>query len=135
MKTKLLVVIALVIAGLQAADAQHTAIQPDGKKYKIELIRQGSDEAALVQTLIFDNGLLQTPDFNTLGFKEAAAYMKQTADYYTWVSTVNSTQQGAMGWQGTIKGDKIEGTCVWRKPGAQPVQYNFKGTEITVAGK
>ncbi|MBX7109647.1 MAG: hypothetical protein K1X61_13430 [Chitinophagales bacterium] len=135
MKTKIIVVIAFALAGLQSASAQHATIQPDGKKYKVELIRQGSDEAAIVQTLIFDNGMLQTPGFNSLGFKEATAYLKQTEDYFTWVSTVNSAGEGAMGWQGTIKGDKIEGTCVWRKQGAQPVQYNFKGTEITAGGK
>ncbi|MBK9730648.1 MAG: hypothetical protein IPO83_05070 [Chitinophagaceae bacterium] len=126
----LALIVAVALTGVQAVKAQSTSIQLDGKKYKIELTKEGSKDAAIVQTILFENGMFQTPGFTSFGFKESKAYAKPTADYFTWMSTVNSEKEGAMGWQGKVTGEKIDGTCVWRKPNAQPIQYNFQGTEI-----
>jgi len=129
MKTKLLLfLIAIAISGLQAVQAQSTTNHLDGKKYKIELKKDGTTES--VETLIFTNDKLQTPDCNKYGFKEAKAYVKPTEDYFTWGSTISSEKEGVMAWQGTVKGDKIEGNCTWRKPGQDAIRYSFSGTEL-----
>lgn len=133
-KITLLLSIAFTIAVSKNGFAQNSTAL-NGKQYKIEMTKAGSSDAALVQTIIFKGGLLQTPGFSNLGFKEAVAYVKPTGDYFTWASTVNSTKEGAMGWQGNVKGEKIEGDCLWRKSGADPVQYHFTGTEIKTGSK
>ncbi len=136
MKAKIfLLVIAIAFTGYSMVRAQSTSSQLDGKKYRIELSKTGSTEAPIAQTLVFTNSMMQTPGFNSLGFKESKAYVKPTEDYFTWMSTVNSEKEGVMGWQGSVKGDKIEGSCTWRRAGAQPIQYTFTGTEIKASGK
>ena len=136
MKAKFfLLVIAIAFTGYSMVQAQSTSSQLDGKKFRIELSKTGSTEVPIVQTLVFSNSMMQTPDFNSLGFKESKAYVKPTEDYFTWTSTINSEKEGVMGWQGSVKGDKIEGTCTWRRAGAQPVQYTFTGTAVKTSAK
>ena len=136
MKTKLILfVIAVAITGLQTAFAQNTSTQLDGKKYKIELVKEGSSDASLVRTVMFTNGKFQTPDYTADGFKEAVAFIKSTEDFFTWSSTIAGEKGGAMAWQGSVKGDKIEGSCVLRTAGAQSTRFIFKGTEIKATTK
>lgn len=131
MKAKFfLAVLTVALSVSYAAMAQTTSGQLDGKKYRIELVKTGSDEVPVAQTLVFSQSMMQTPDFNKLGFKESKAYVKTTDDYLTWMSTISSEKEGVMGWQGSVKGEIIEGNCTWRKQGAQPVQYTFRGTLI-----
>lgn len=131
MKAKFfLVVLAITLSVAATTMAQSTAGQLDGKKYRIELVKTGSNEAPVVQSLVFSQSMMQTPDFNKLGFKESKAYVKTTDDYLTWMCTISSEKEGVMGWQGSVKGETIEGNCTWRKQGLQPVQYTFSGTLI-----
>lgn len=132
MKTKFFFfVIVAVIAVLPAVQAQSTTNRLDGKKYKIELKKDGTTES--VETLIFTSDKLQTPDCNKYGFTEAKAYVKQTEGYISWSSTISSEKEGVMAWQGTVKGDKIEGNCTWRKTGQDAIHYTFSGTELKAA--
>ena len=130
MKTRILLFLfTLTIASPLFTNAQSNQTPLDGKKYKIELKKDGKIESE--ETLIFDTGSMKTPEREKLGFKEGTTYVKVTEDYYTWSCTVSNDKVGAMAWQGTVKGDKIEGTCIWRKIGHEPpVKYTFAGTEV-----
>ena len=129
MKTKILFfLLSLAFTTTTLTYAQDKQTPIDGRKFKIDLMKDGKTES--VETLIFNAAKLQTPDCEKYGFKEATSYVKQTEDYYTWASTVSSPNEGAMAWQGTVKGNKIEGTCIWRKKGQEPIHYTFSGTEI-----
>lgn len=126
--TTLFFILTFAFAGLQLAHAQDQQSPIDGRKFKIELMKDGKLEST--ETLIFVNSQLQTPDCAKYGFTEGRAYVKPTNDYFTFGATLNSDKEGAMAWQGSVKGDKIEGTCVWRKGGQGAINYTFKGTEI-----
>ena len=129
MKTKILfLLLALAFAGSYTSHAQERQSALDGRKYKVDLMKDGKTES--VETLIFNKSMLQTPDCAKYGFTEGTAYVKTTQDYYTWSSTLKSDKEGAMAWQGSVKGDNIEGTCIWRKAGQQSTSYTFKGTAI-----
>ena len=129
MKTKILFfALTLAFAGIQFAHAQNQQSALDGKKYKIDFMKDGKTES--VETLIFNNSMLETPDCAKYGFTSGKAYVKQTQNYYTWSATVKSEKEGVMGWQGSVKGENIEGTCVWRKEGQPSNSYTFKGTTI-----
>ena len=129
MKTKILFfVLTLAFAGIQLSYAQAQQSALDGRKYKIDFMKDGKTES--VETLIFNNATLETPDCAKYGFTSGKAYVKQTQDYYTWSATLKSEKEGVMGWQGSVKGETIEGTCMWRKEGQQSISYTFKGTAV-----
>jgi hypothetical protein len=129
MKTKILFFAAMLfLAGSFAASAQSQQSALDGKRYKIDFMKDGKTES--IETLIFTSSMLQTPDCAKYGFNEGKAFVKSTKDYFTWASTINSDTEGVMAWQGSVKGDKIEGSCVWRKTGQASINYTFTGTIV-----
>ena len=128
MKTKLLFFLAFAFAAVNVIHAQTVQTPLDGNKYKIDFMKDGKTEST--ETLIFQGSKLQTPDCAKYGFTDGLAYVKPTKDYFTWSSSVKSETEGVMAWQGSVKGENIEGTCVWRKAGQDPTNYTFKGTLI-----
>ncbi len=128
MKSKLLIFSFFLLIGFGFTHAQDKQSPLDGKKYKIELIKEGKTES--VDTVAFMNSMFQTPTFQQHGFTQGIAYVKPTKDYFTWGSTLKSDKEGVMAWQGSVTGDKIEGTFTWRKSGQISVTYKFTGTEI-----
>ena len=67
MKTKIVfLLLALAFAGSYTSHAQERQSALDGRKYKIDLMKDGKTES--VETLIFNKSMLQTPDCAKYGF-------------------------------------------------------------------
>src|SRR5215510_6207282 len=109
MKAKIFFFVLTMVSFFDISFAQNAL---DGKKFKIDLMKD--EKTVSSETLIFSNSMLQTPD--RAQFKEAVAYTKPTDNYYTWAATLSSEKDGVMAWQGSVKGNTIEGKCIWRKP-------------------
>jgi hypothetical protein len=75
MKTKFLFLSLFLLTALQFTKAQERQSVLDEKKYKIELIRDGKTES--VDTMEFNNSMLQIRGFENLGFKEGNAFINK----------------------------------------------------------
>lgn len=59
----------------------------------------------------------------------AAPYTaRKVGEAVQFESTTQSEKEGEMAWIGRVRGDRLEGTMVWRKAGQAPIDYWFRGT-------
>lgn len=79
-------------------------------------------------TLIFADGKFRSTGCDQFGFTPAAYTATKNGDAIDFESTATSEKEGSIHWKGTVKGDAVEGTYVWTKPGQKEIEYWFKGT-------
>jgi len=108
--------------------AQQTQNLLDGKKFTIQLMQ--GDKMDSKETIVFDNGMMDPLDCHQYGFTAANYQAKNSGDMLTWVARSKSEKEGTMAWQGKIRGDQIEGSVSWTKPGQATINYTFKGTAV-----
>jgi hypothetical protein len=41
----------------------------------------------------------------------------------TFEATTTSAKEGKIVWKGTVRGETLEGTLVWSKPGQKDIEY------------
>ena len=124
--------------GEQAAAPMEMAASHDldGKAFTGEIGEKGK-EGANKDEFIFKDGTFHSTACDAYGFT-AAAYTTEMKDGTTmFKATTMSPTDGKMEWQGTMKGDMLEGTCMWQKAADQPVvEHWFKGQmKMAEAGK
>jgi hypothetical protein len=119
MNTKALCVV-MMIAGSALAE-EHTL---DGHTYEIQF-QEKSGGAPTKDTLLFRNGRFRSTACEPYGFG-AASYGAH--DPATFSAQVQSKKEGRIEWHGTLRGEAVEGSFVWSKPGKAPIEYTFKGS-------
>jgi hypothetical protein len=125
MKIKSLIT-ALMLMFVITVHAQQTQGVLDGKKFNIELKKDGVSDATM--TLVFDKSMMDAPQYHSQGFSAATYQAKNASGLQSFRVVCKSDKEGTMTWQGTIKDDQIDGTVVWTKEGGDVVRYTFKGT-------
>ena len=125
MKMKSLIAV-LMLMFVITLHAQQTQGLLDGKKFSIELRKDGTPDATM--TLVFDKGMMDALQYHAHGFSAATYQAKTAGGLQTFRVVCKSDKEGTMTWGGTIKDDQIEGTIVWTKEGQDAVRYTFKGT-------
>lgn len=86
----------------------------DGKTYLGQSGKMGKD-ASEEEELRFQNGKLYSVGCAKYGFGESYYTTKVEGDSIHFKSTLESSNNGEIVWEGTVQGDKIEATYVWTK--------------------
>jgi hypothetical protein len=108
------------LSGLALAEEQH---QLDGRTYAIKYKEKGA-WFALKDTLLFRNGRFRSMECDPYGFADAG----YTGDGQHFTAESSSEKEGRIAWEGTLRGEELEGTFVWTRPGKNPILYTYKGS-------
>jgi len=100
----------------------------DGKNFVGEIGKKGEAKADKDE-FIFKNGKFRSTACDPYGFRPGAyRAVGGTNEPTKFEAICTSPTDGKMTWRGMVKGDQIEGTALWEKPGQAPVENWFKGT-------
>lgn len=78
--------------------------------------------------LIFDNANKMTsPECMKYGFDAAPFKASHKGEVQDFSSTLKSAAEGSSEWTGTVEGDAINGTMVWKKKDGSTVTYKLSG--------
>ena len=118
--------VALLVAGVALAAESATGIL-DGKTFSGTLGEKGTTKGDK-DDYVFKDGTFRSTACDAYGFGAAAYTAKAEGDAIAFESTTHSAKEGEMAWKGTVKGDAVAGTVVWKKVGKAAKDYWFKGT-------
>lgn len=130
---KVAIIFSLLFAGVTFTKAQDVSHALDGRKYAIEIFKDNKLDSK--ETLVFEKGMMDPLDCHQYGFSATPYQAKNVSGRVTFATYSKSETEGNMGWQGTVSGDKIEGSLVWSKEGQERISYTFLGTLIPNTGK
>jgi hypothetical protein len=120
--------VAVAVAGLVAmggtAMAKGGAL--DGKSFTVDSGEKGKPAGKEVEKLTFKDGKFRSAACDAYGFGDAAYTAHPAGAATAWEADTVSPKEGRIHWKGTAKGDTVEGTFVWSKPGQAPIEYWFK---------
>jgi hypothetical protein len=115
----------LLLTGV-ALVAESAKVTLDGKTFSGTLGERGKTKGDK-DDYIFKDGAFRSTACDAYGFSAAAYAAKAEGTAIAFESTSHSAKEGEMAWKGTVKGDAIAGTVVWKKAGKAPKDYWFKG--------
>lgn len=116
----------LLVAGVALA-AESANGMLDGKTFSGTLGEKGKIKGDK-DNYVFKDGTFRLTACDAYGFSAAVYTAKAEGDAIAFESTTQSTKEGEMAWKGTVKGDAVEGTAVWKKGGKAAEDYWFTGT-------
>jgi hypothetical protein len=121
--------LALAVAALltwPAAGARAAQGALDGRTFVGETGEKGKPKGE-ADELVFLNGTFRSKGCDQYGFAAAPYTARAAAGGTSFVADARSAKEGAMHWTGTVKGELLEGTAVWTKPGQAAISYWVKG--------
>lgn len=98
----------------------------DGKTFVGEIGEQGNASGDKDE-LIFRDGTFHPTACDPYGFGDGAYTATASGDVITFEAETISPTDGTLKWQGTVRGDMLEGTSIWYRPGKEPVEHWMKG--------
>jgi hypothetical protein len=119
---------ALLAASVLVAAASTTwaAAVLDGRTFVVETGERGKPKAE-TDEISFREGRFRSKACDPYGFG-SALYEAATKDGATsFTAETASAKEGRIRWQGAVRGETLEGTYVWSKPGQADIAYWFKG--------
>ena len=66
-------------------------------------------------TLIFEGGTMRSTGCDAYGFGAAPYVATREGDRIRFTATTTSPDEGKIEWTGSVRGDVLEGTFVWKK--------------------
>ncbi len=129
---KPLFVPALALMLGNSAFSQVKKLPLDGKTYVLEVTEDGKKKPLDPDDLKFNAGKLKSSLFTDWGFGSGA--YECTVDsssgekVYTFSAELKNDKSEVMAWEGTIKGEDIEGTANISKGSKQKHSYSFTGS-------
>jgi len=119
---------ALALLLLAAAMPARAVGVLDGKSFVAETGEQGK-KADSKDEIVFRGGKLRSTACDSYGFGDGAYTTMDHGEAGTMFhARTESAKEGAIEWGGMVKGEAIDGTFVWTKPGQKPITYWLKGT-------
>ena len=118
-----IVVIGAILAMHEVALAKSSL---DGQTFVGEIGKQGQAKGDK-DTFAFKEGKFRSTACDPYGFKEASYQTASVGEVMIFSATAVSPKEGQMMWKGSLKGDQLEGTATWVKPGQPVVENWFKG--------
>lgn len=100
----------------------------DGKTFEGQGAEKGKQAGEEKDNFIFADGKFRSIGCDAYGFTATPYTATKNGDAVNFEAHATSEKEGTNHWKGTIKGDSIEGTFVWSKPGQKDIEYWFKGT-------
>ena len=89
----------------------------DGMRFKAGIVRADKvgEAQPLEDELMFDNGKFISMICKRFNFTPAPYWMRSDGDRVHFLAELNSPSDGKMIWEGTLTGDRLEGTMHWIK--------------------
>jgi hypothetical protein len=126
---KFLWVGALAIATWGLVPAVGAAEGPlDGKTFVAESGEQGKKAEGPKDEITFRDGKMRSSACDAYGFGDGSYTTMNHPGMVMFRARTESPKEGVIEWNGTVRGDDIEGTYVWTKTGQKPITYWMKGT-------
>ena len=117
-----------VRAAEDAAQAAATAGALDGKAFVGEVGDRGKRKGDKDE-FRFQDGKFRSIACDKYGFGDAVYTTAAEGDAWTFTAQTASPTDGTIAWEGTIRGDAVEGTALWRKAeGKTPQEMWFRGS-------
>lgn len=119
-----------VLAALALAPARRAngAAGPlDGKTFVAQSGEEGK-AADSKDTLVFRDGKMRSTACDTYGFGDGAYTAIERKGSTGFHARTESAKEGVIVWNGAVRGEALEGTYVWTKPGQKEIHYWIKGT-------
>jgi len=118
----------LAIAAMDlAARAGATAGPLDGKTFVAQTGEQGKS-AESKDTIVFRDGKMRSTACDAYGFGEGSYTSMSHPGMFMVHARTESAKEGVIVWNCTVRGDTLDGTYVWTKPGQKDITYWIKGT-------
>jgi len=125
----------LVVLGLLSAalaldppGARGAGSALDGKTFVAESGEQGKKAEGPKDEIAFRDGRMRSSACDAYGFGEGPYTTMDHGGSVMFQARTESPKEGVIEWKGTVRGDALEGTYVWTKPGQKPITYWMKGT-------
>lgn len=114
--------------GLLAGSAFAEMGALDGKTFTGQMGEKGKEEG-MKDDFVFKEGKFRSTACDLYGFSDAVYTTTGDGNTVAFHAVTTSATDGAtMEWNGVARGNKIEGTAAWRKPGAaEAAERWFKG--------
>jgi len=126
---KFLWVGALAIAVWGLVPAVGAAEGPlDGKTFVAESGEQGKKAEGPKDEISFRDGKLRSSACDAYGFGDGSYTTMNHPGMVMFRAKTESPKEGVIEWNGTVRGDDLEGTYVWTKTGQKSITYWMKGT-------
>jgi len=126
---KFLWVGALAIAVWGLVPAVGAAEGPlDGKTFVAESGEQGKKAEGPKDEITFRDGRMRSSACDAYGFGDGSYTTMNHPGMVMFRAKTESPKEGVIEWNGTVRGDDLEGTYVWTKTGQKPITYWMKGT-------
>jgi hypothetical protein len=105
------------VAAAQGSNSSGNAAAPlDGRLFKAGIVREDDDgKPPLTDHLAFENGKFSSVICKRYNFSDAPYWVRIDGDRIHFLAELSSPTDGKMVWQGTIRGNSLEGTMRWTK--------------------
>jgi len=128
--TMLLVTMFLTAGSLLAASL-------DGTQWKVKVVPDSVSKKAgmngFKNRLVFNNGTVHMTECAKSGYKDSAYQTADSGGSTTWSTSQTSDDKkegGSSQWEGTISGNKIQGTDLWTNLQGQTYKFTYSGVKI-----
>ena len=102
-----------------ASPAAANANSLDGQEFDVRIVRDDAKDdennRGLGDILSFSNGKFSSKICRRFNFADAPYWIRVEGDRTHFLAELKSPTDGSMRWQGTIRGDTLEGTMRWRR--------------------
>jgi hypothetical protein len=91
----------------------------DGRQFNVHIVRDDADKdgknRGLGDQLMFSDGNFSSAICKKYNFADAPYWVRIAGDQVHFLAELASPTDGTMRWEGTIRGDTLEGTMRWTK--------------------
>jgi len=102
----------------------------DGKSFTVITMPDGNSAEAMMENITFAAGRFDNDNCHLWGFGDGAYTAKESGDSIAFTATTTSSTEGTMEWTGTLRGDALSGSMVWKKAGQDDMHYVFTSKNI-----
>jgi hypothetical protein len=99
----------------------------DGQTFVGEMGKQGSANGDKDE-FVFQNGTFRSIACDPYGFGDGAYNAATEGDAIQFQAETTSPTDGRMVWEGTIRGQSLEGAATWYRDGKDPEAFWLRGT-------
>jgi hypothetical protein len=100
----------------------------DGRTFVVQTGQEGKPAEAAADEIAFRDGKLRSSGCDPYGFGDGAYTTMDHGGSIMFRARTDSAKEGVIMWNGTVRGDDLQGQYVWTKPGQKPITYWMKGT-------
>ena len=110
-----------------AASAFAAAGALDGKTFVVQTGEEGKKAESAPDEIAFRDGKMHSSACDPYGFGDGDYTTMNHGGAIMFRARTDSTKEGVINWNGTVRGDELQGQYVWTKTGQKPIVYWMKG--------